>query len=191
MTSIFLYYLSQFYPLAIGIALFLGLKSLNLFKHKTRFSLESSDARSSSIDENTFPSTGTYCLSDVSEGIKMKNAEFLYPLPDKGLTFFRGHVTSSENPREAVFSQLINDTLIINGSRKRHPGNKTFADVGFRKFGIIDLNHINKETSLPDPKTSLKLFSPDKEKFLSSLLKPGMYSELLLNSALNYGLEIV
>ena len=192
MNGIIFYYLSEFYPLILGIIIFFGLKSMKLLKHRTRIRLENHPSAYNLGPDLQVPKTQALNCIDIYPSINVRNIDFLKPYKGSRLSLFNGYFTDSSEPRAAAYQMMICDSLTINGkSTIGVKSNKTAYDFGFSKFGILDMeNSENINIGKSNAMNAIKLFAPNKEKFLSSTIKSGKSAFLIYRIA-GYGIEIV
>lgn len=189
MTQLIIPYLSQFYPLIIGIIIFALLKSLNMLKHKTRIDLDTT------ITKEDIGSYGSTNLNGV-EDIKDLSEE-----PDKTYSFYRyiylgmnrfgNYVTISAEPRKAALSSIVTDRLIIEGICSRKVSESEALETAARRFGIIDLYRCNSVSERVKGHNQLELAFPDKASFLNKILDREEWPCILLIPAAGYNLSMV
>ena len=187
MNGIIAYYISQFYPLIIGVLLFLLLKSLNLLKHKTKVTLEKSTSSEVTIDElSHMLSNPVYDIRDLpSESDKQHS---IYLCAYFGMNVFGSYVINSAEPRKAAFAKLIADRLIMQGISIKASRSNQAESAWACTLGIMDLDHASNLTAFPE---RLEIFSPSKEALFNHLLKPNSLSGPLLGHLVSYNLDMV
>ena len=189
MTQLIVPYLSQFYPLIIGLIIFALLKSLNLLKHKTRIDLDTPVAK------DDIELSGSISLSETAD-IKDLSEE-----PDKGYSFYRyvyfgmnrfsNYLTYSAEPRKAALSRIVTDRLITEGISSRRLSESDTLNIASRRFGMVDLHRYDALPERIKVHKKLELAFPDNASFLNAVLGREELSATLLMLTAGYNIGVV
>ncbi|MCL5786949.1 MAG: hypothetical protein M1520_01970 [Candidatus Marsarchaeota archaeon] len=189
MTQLIIPYLSQFYPLLIGITIFAILKSLNLLKHKTRVDLDTPIEREENGSDEITSLTEVAYIKDLQED--SDTAYPFYRYAYFGMSRFGNYITSSAEPRKSALSNMVNDRLIINGMQLRRVSESDAYEAAAKKFGIIDLYSCNSLPERIKDHKKLELAFPDNASFLNKILGREELSGSLLILAAGYDISMV
>ena len=189
MTQLIIPYLSQFYPLLIGVTMFALLKSLNLLKHKTRVDLDTAVAKEDIGLYGSINLNGVADIKDLSEEPDKANSFYRYAY--FGMNRFGNYVTSSAEPRKAALSNMVNDRLITEGMPLRRISESDVSEVAAKRFGIIDLYRCDALPERIKDHKKLELAFPDNASFLNKILGREKVSGILLILAAGYDLGMV
>ncbi len=160
-------YLLQFLPILIGGVMMLALKSLRLAKNK--------------VTIDTFAGTVSSASSELGTETK--------EVTDRSMSW-KGYICESDDAAEAMFEEILRGDMIVNclfGTRSGPAGTKPIA---LSKLGIGDLKTIDLMDSKWEGQAPLRLFVRNGSDLLSSLMKPGKRSGLLLAYMADSRLEL-
>lgn len=189
MTQLIIPYLSQFYPLIIGIVIFALLKSINLLKHKTRIDLDTPIAKEDTGSDEWLSLSGTTNIKDLSE--EPDKAYSFYGHVYSGMGRFGNYITESAEPRKAALSNIITDRLITEGMSPRRLSDGDTLNIAARRFGIVDLHRCNPVSECIKGNKRLELVFPDKISFLNKTLGMEEISGTILTLTAGYNISMV
>lgn len=189
MTEIIISYVSQFYPLVIGVMIFALLKSINLLKHKTRIDLDTPVAKD---DGRIAEGPNGDEVADVKDLLEERyNSRSFYRYAYSGLGTFNSYITRSDAPRMAAFSSIVRDRLIMNGMPAKRLSESGTLHIAASRFGIIDLYRCNGMLDLIRNNEKLEIAFPEKETLLNHLFRQDKTSGTLLRFFAGYNISMV
>lgn len=189
MTQLIIPYLSQFYPLMIGVIIFALLKSINLLKHKTRIDLDTPIAKEDIGSDEWLSLSEVTNIKDLSE--EPAKSHSFYGYVYLGMNRFSDYVTNSTEPRKAAFSNIVIDRLITEGISSKRLSERDMLNIAARRFGMVDLYRCNSVPECIKDHKKLELAFPDKASFLNKILGTEEISGILLILTAGYNVGMV